>query len=66
MLGKSYFGDWSGFWECVRFWLTPDIISLFRGEYGKDKWAEIKLFIFLFLCAATVRGEFLLVKSLSE
>jgi hypothetical protein len=42
---KLFFTDFSGFWECVRYWLRPDIISLFRGEWDEDRWAELKLFI---------------------
>jgi hypothetical protein len=45
---KPVFGDAGCFWECVRFWLTPDILSLFRGEWGEDWWAEMKLGVWLF------------------
>lgn len=48
LLFKPFFGDISGFWECVRFWLTPDIFSLFRGEWGEDWLAEMKLGFWLF------------------
>jgi hypothetical protein len=47
LLFKPFFGDMTGFWECVRFWLTPDIISLFRGEWGEDWLAEMKLGLWL-------------------
>ena len=40
---RWFFGDREEFFECIRFWLTPDIISLFRGEWGDDWWAEWKL-----------------------
>jgi hypothetical protein len=43
LLFKPVFGDASSFWECVRFWFTPDIFSMFRGEWGEDWWAEMKL-----------------------
>jgi len=44
---KPFFGDASGFWECVRFWFTPDVFSLFRGEWGADMLAEIKMGLWL-------------------
>lgn len=49
LLFKPFFGDMSGFWECVRYWFTPDIFSLFRGEWGQDWLAEAKLGFWL-LC----------------
>lgn len=51
LLFKPFFGDLPGFWECVRYWLTPDIFSLFRGEWGEDWLAEMKLGFWLF-CGA--------------
>ena len=33
--------------ECFKYWLTPDIISLFRGRFWEDSWAEMKLFVWL-------------------
>lgn len=63
-LGKLFFGDWAGFWEVVRFWFTPDIISAFRGEYWEDWSAELKLGIFLVGCGAIVYGEYLLISKI--
>lgn len=60
-IGKVLFGSWGDFWEAVRFWLTPDILSLFAGEYGDDLWAELKLGFFTVLCGGCVWGELLLV-----
>jgi len=50
---KPFFGDWSGFWECVHYWFTPDIVSIFRGEWEDDRWASLKLFIWLALSVGT-------------
>ena len=47
MLYKLLFDDLDEFLDCVKFWLTPDIISLFRGQYYEDMWAEIKLILWL-------------------
>ena len=36
LLFKPFFGAREGFFQCVKFWFTPDIISAFRGEYHED------------------------------
>ena len=61
LIGRVLFEDWSGFWESVKFWLTPDIISWFRGEYWEDVWSEMKLWYFVVLCVAAVVVEHLLI-----
>ena len=53
LLFKPFFGDLGGFLECLRFWLTPDIFSLFRGEWAEDWWAEMKLGMWL-ICGVAV------------
>lgn len=47
VLFKPLFGDGDGFVECLRYWLTPDILSLFRGEWSEDWWSEMKLAVWL-------------------
>jgi hypothetical protein len=56
-LGRLMFDDWSGFFESIRFSLTPDFISMFRGEWEQDLWESLKLFIFVGLCIVVVIGE---------
>lgn len=51
IVGKLFFGSISGFLDCVRLALTPDVISLLRGEWGEDQWASVKVFVYLALCA---------------
>jgi len=46
---KPFFGDRDGFVGCLKFYLTPDVISLFRGRWGEDRWAEMKLGVWLVL-----------------
>ena len=53
MLGKLLFGSWHGFFEALRFMLTPDLVSLFRGEGLDDQWASLKLIVFY--CCAPLR-----------
>jgi len=47
MLYRPFFRDAKGFHECVRFWLTPDLWSMVRGEYGRDVWSELVLLLWL-------------------
>ena len=54
MLGKLLFGSWHGFFEALRFMLTPDLVSIFRGEGLDDQWASPKLIVFLLLCTAAL------------
>ncbi len=49
VLFKPLFGDWEEFVECIKFWFTPDIFSLFTGEYLEDRWSELKL-VFWLVC----------------
>ena len=49
LLFRAFFDDWDGFMECVRYYLTPEIISIFRGEWGENGWAEMKLSVYIAL-----------------
>lgn len=54
-LFNAIFRNRGDFNEAVRYSFTPNIISLFRGEYWKDKVGEFKLGMFIVLCiVATV------------
>lgn len=57
-LGFLIFGSWPDFRDCLRFWLTPDWLSFFRGEYWADRWSELKIFLFAVLCLLALYGEF--------
>jgi hypothetical protein len=59
----AFFGSWSCFAESVRYFFTPDIISLFRGEWEDDQWAQLKLVFFILTCAVLTWGAHLLVKN---
>ena len=60
-IGRWFFGGWEGFWECIRFWFTPDMWSMFQGEWADDLVAELKLGAFFGIWAACVYGEHLLL-----
>ncbi len=47
LLFKIFFDGFGEFLECLRFWFTPEIVSIFRGEWNEDLWAEMKLFIYV-------------------
>ena len=46
---KPLFGDMDGFFEALRFWGTPDLLSASRGELGEDRSATFRLGLWL-LC----------------
>ncbi len=47
VLFKPIFGSRDEFMECLRLALTPNIISMFRGEWGEDFIAEFKMTLWL-------------------
>ena len=44
---RVLFSGKDDFFNCIKFWFTPDVVSMFRGEYWEDHWAEFKLLIWL-------------------
>ena len=64
LLGKLLFKDWSGFIQALRLGLTPNIISLFRGEWTEDVIAEFKLGLFFLISGSAVYGEYMLTLKL--
>ena len=63
---KWIFGDWAEFLECVKYWFTPDIISLFRGsdEYWRDHMSEFKLGGWFILAIGSGIGTAVLINRL--
>lgn len=51
LLYYIFFRDWDEFIKCLYFWIMPDIISAFRGEYWDDRWAEAKLLLWITISA---------------
>jgi hypothetical protein len=49
LLFKPFFETKDRFIECVKYWFTPDVISIFKGNWGDDRDAELKLVIWLAL-----------------
>lgn len=54
---RGIFTDSDDFKKSLGYAFKPDIISLIKGEYFKDRFAEMKLGFFIFLCVATIIGE---------
>jgi len=50
LLFRLFFEDAEDFWECVRYSFTPDVFSLFKGEYWEDKLKSMKLGLFVVVC----------------
>ena len=46
---RFIFGSWDEFLDALRFWFTPNWLSLLRGELGDDLFAGAKMLFFL-LC----------------
>lgn len=46
-LYRIIFNDKEEFIECIKFWFTPDIFSLFQGNFWEDYKSEFKLGLWL-------------------
>jgi hypothetical protein len=64
ILFNLMFRNRDDFRESVRYTFTPNIISLFRGEYWKDKVGEFKLGVFLMLCIMATVIEYGVINAL--
>lgn len=62
LLGRVFFKDWTDFFTCLEFWVTPDLTSAFRGEYWDDRWGTWKLAFWLGSCVASVLVEAALIQ----
>ncbi len=47
-----FFDDLDDLMEAVKLWFTPEIITVFRGKWGDEMWAELKIFVWLVLGVA--------------
>ena len=63
---KVIFGDLHELGRSIKFWLTPNIISWFRGEWSEDRWASLKLGLWLGVCAGAVFLEYKLFSGQSS
>ncbi|GIP39372.1 hypothetical protein J31TS4_26520 [Paenibacillus sp. J31TS4] len=63
-LHRLLFRNDQEFRQSMRYILTPDLISLFRGRFWQDLRGETRLKLFFFLCIAVTFIEFALVHRL--
>lgn len=55
---KFFFNDLQDFADCVKYWFTPDIVAIFRGEWDRQYWAEMRLFFWLLLAVLSGYGAY--------
>lgn len=53
LLFSVLFGSREEFLGCVKFWFTPDVFSIFKGQFYEDQWGEVKLLVWI-VCSAGV------------
>lgn len=58
ILYRTLFTDVDELADAIKFWITPEIFSAFRGEYWDDIWAEFKLLLLVVGCAGLVLVEY--------
>jgi hypothetical protein len=61
MLGKVFFGSWSGLLESMRTGAVSSVDDFrrpFRFGIAKNPFQQAKLVVFLFLCLCVVRYEY--------
>lgn len=61
---RLFFQCREDFFDAIRHWFTPDIISMFRGEWAEDQWNELKLLFWIGLAALAAYGAYTFTESL--
>ncbi|WP_053956074.1 hypothetical protein [Inediibacterium massiliense] len=61
-----FFENMNEFRNCIRYVLTPNIISLIRGEYWKDVCRENQLSLYIICCIVIVACEYFLLIILAK
>lgn len=52
--------------ESFKYLFTPDLFSFIKGEYAKDRAAELRIYLFLFLCFIIIAVEFIIGEAIIE
>lgn len=63
---RMFFSDPNEYNESVRYTFTPNIVSLFRGQYWKDKIGTARLQFFILLCLLVIFLEYTLVNKVID
>lgn len=61
-LFRLFFVDDNDYNQSIKHAFTPNIISLFRGEYWQDRLNTIRLQFYVLLCIGIVFLEFFLIR----
>ena len=61
LLFRVFFVDNDDYNESIRHTFTPNIISLFRGEYWKDRMNTARLQFFIIICGGIVVLEYIVL-----
>lgn len=64
LLFSLFFEDRDDLMECVKFTFTPDILSMFRGEYWEDARQSLKFAGYLFVIGLCGMGTYIGIASL--
>jgi len=63
-LFRIFFVDENDYNESIRHTFTPNIISLFRGEYWRDRFNTARLQFYIFICIGIIVLEFIVLNKL--
>jgi len=61
---RWFFANDDEYSESVRYTFTPNIVSFFRGEYWKDRFATARLNFFILACVIVIFVEYLIVSKI--
>ena len=61
LLFRVFFVDNDDYNESIRHTFTPNIVSLFRGEYWKDRMNTARLQFFIIICGGIVVLEYIVL-----
>jgi hypothetical protein len=64
-LFRLMFDDSSEFWECVRYYFTPDLWSLIRGELFDDWVKSMKLGLFVVATGGSGALTYIMIERIS-
>lgn len=63
---RIFFEDEIDYNESIRHTFTPNIISLFRGEYWKDRINTARLQFYILICVGIVVLEYFILNKLID
>lgn len=63
---RIFFEDEGDYNESIRHTFTPNIISLFRGEYWKDRINTARLQFYILICVGIVVLEYFILNKLID